>query len=99
MPIPFKLYNTMTRSVEELKPLHSPEVSIYTCGPTVYGDQHIGNYRTYIIEDVLVRALRYGGYRPNRVMNITDVGHLVSDEDEGEDKLEVGARRDGTTAW
>jgi cysteinyl-tRNA synthetase len=72
---------------------------MYTCGPTVYGHPHIGNYRTFIFEDVLVRALRRFGYQVERVMNVTDVGHLVGDGDEGEDKLEVGAKRDGITAW
>lgn len=95
----FKLFNTLTRSVEPLQTLEEGKVSVYTCGPTVYGDPHIGNLRTYIAEDVLVRTLKMSGLQVNRVMNITDVGHLTSDADEGEDKLEVGAKRDGTTAW
>jgi cysteinyl-tRNA synthetase len=97
--VPFKLFNTVSQSVEALIPLQENLVSIYTCGPTVYGNPHIGNLRTYIAEDLLVRSLKLAGYQVHRVMNITDVGHLTSDGDEGEDKLEVGAKRDGTTAW
>jgi cysteinyl-tRNA synthetase len=92
----FKLTNTLSRSVETLRPLHAPEVLVYTCGPTVYNFPHIGNHRTYIFEDTLVKSLRRFGYTPKRVMNITDVGHLT---DDGEDKMEVGARREGLTAW
>jgi len=99
MTEPFKLYNTLTRSTEHFQTLHPNLVKMYTCGPTVYGDPHIGNYRTFIFEDVLVRVLRRLGYQVERVMNITDVGHLVGDGDEGEDKMEVGAKRDGVTAW
>ena len=94
-----KLYNTLTRSTEEFTTLHPDLVKMYTCGPTVYGDPHIGNYRTFIFEDVLVKVLRRLGYQVERVMNVTDVGHLVDDGDDGEDKMEVGARRDGITAW
>src|SRR3989338_10077413 len=94
-----KLYNTLSRKVEEIKPLDPPEVTVYTCGPTVYDYPHIGNWFTFIRYDVLVRALRASGFKSKWVMNITDVGHLVSDEDEGEDKLEVGAKREGKTAW
>ena len=92
------LHNTLTRQTAHLEN-SGQEVTIYTCGPTVYNDQHIGNYRTFIFEDVLVKSLRWLGFKVKRVMNITDVGHLTSDEDQGEDKLEVGARREGTTAW
>ncbi len=99
MTVPFKLYNTLTRSTEEFTTLHPNLVKMYTCGPTVYGDPHIGNYRTFIFEDVLVKVLRRFGYQVERVMNVTDVGHLVDDSDDGEDKMEVGARRDGITAW
>lgn len=95
----FNLTNTLTRALEELHPLNPPEVSIYTCGPTVYDFPHIGNHRTFIFEDILVKALRRFGYKPNRVMNITDVGHLTDDGDEGEDKMELGARQEGLTAW
>lgn len=95
----FKLYNTLTRRIEDFKPLQNDGVSLYTCGPTVYNFQHIGNYRCFVFEDVLEKTLTYFGYRVQRVMNITDVGHLTSDEDEGDDKLEVGAKREGLTAW
>ena len=74
-------------------------VGLYTCGPTVYDYQHIGNYRTFLFEDVLKRVLEWNGYRVSHVMNITDVGHLTSDADTGEDKMEKGARRTGKTAW
>jgi cysteinyl-tRNA synthetase len=99
------LYDTYTRSLREFTPLNpapageKPEVGLYTCGPTVYDYAHIGNLRTYIFEDVLRRVLEFNGYRVNHVMNITDVGHLTSDADEGEDKMEKGARRLGKTAW
>lgn len=95
----FFLYNTITREKQLFVPQNEKEVSIYTCGPTVYHYAHIGNMRTYVMEDILVRALRFCGYGVKRVMNITDVGHLVSDGDDGEDKMEVGARREGKTAW
>ncbi|HSD55766.1 MAG TPA: cysteine--tRNA ligase [Candidatus Saccharimonadales bacterium] len=94
-----KLYNTLTRSTEELVPLNAPTVTMYTCGPTVYDYPHVGNWFTFIRYDVLVRTLTASGLEPKWVMNITDVGHLVSDADEGEDKLEKGARREGKTAW
>jgi cysteinyl-tRNA synthetase len=94
-----KLYNTLDRHIGELKPQGSSEVTIYTCGPTVYDYPHIGNWFTFIRYDILVRTLLAEGYKPNWVMNITDVGHLVSDADEGEDKLEKGAKREGKTAW
>jgi cysteinyl-tRNA synthetase len=94
-----KLYNTLNRKVEDIKPLDSKAVTIYTCGPTVYDYPHIGNWFTFVRYDTLVRTLKLSGYEPKWVMNITDVGHLVSDADEGEDKLEKGARREGKTAW
>jgi len=94
-----RLYNSLTRTKEDFVPLAAPKVGLYTCGPTVYNYQHVGNYRTYIFEDVLVRALKLLGYAPNRVMNITDVGHLTSQGDEGEDKMEVGSAREGKSAW
>ena len=94
-----QLYNTLGRKKEEFKPLKAGEAGIYTCGPTVYHYAHIGNMRTYIVEDGLVRALKFFGFSVKRVMNITDVGHLVSDGDTGEDKMEVGARREGKSAW
>ena len=94
-----KLYNTMSLRVEEFVPLEPGKVKIYTCGPTVYNYAHIGNLRTYVSEDILVRALRYLGYEVTRAMNITDVGHLESDADEGEDKMLKGARRERKTVW
>ena len=94
-----KLYNTLTRKVEDLKPLHENTFTIYTCGPTVYDYPHVGNWFTFVRYDNLVRTLRASGYDTTWVMNITDVGHLVSDADEGEDKLEKGARREGKSAW
>ena len=94
-----RLYDTWTRSVREFTPLKAGEVGLYTCGPTVYDYQHIGNYRTFLFEDGLKRVLKMNGYRVNHVMNITDVGHLVSDADDGEDKMEKGSRRTGKSAW
>ena len=93
------LYDTYTRSLREFEPLNPPEVGLYTCGPTVYNYAHIGNLRTYIFEDLLKRVLLLNGYQVKHVMNITDVGHLVSDADEGEDKMELSARRTGKSAW
>jgi len=93
-----KLYNTLGRELQDFKPVSDELVKIYTCGPTVYDYQHIGNYSGYIYWDVLVRMLKNQGFNAKRVMNITDVGHLVSDSDEGEDKLEKGAAREGKTA-
>ncbi len=94
-----QLYDTWTRSQREFTPLKLGEVGLYTCGPTVYNYAHIGNLRTYLFEDGLVRVLKLNGYRVNHVMNITDVGHLVSDGDDGEDKMEAGSKRTGQTAW
>ena len=93
-----KLYNTATRKIENFKPL-GKEVKIYTCGPTVYNYPHIGNYAAYTYWDLLVRALKANGYKVKRVLNVTDVGHLVSDGDEGEDKLEKGAAREGKSVY
>ena len=92
-----KLYNTLTRQVEEFVPNEEGKVKMYTCGPTVYHFAHIGNLRTYIMEDALDRFLRYYGYDVLRVMNITDVGHLTSDADTGEDKMLKGAKREHKT--
>ncbi len=94
-----KLYNTMSRSEEEFKPLSADEVTLYTCGHTVYGDPHIGNWRAYITWDILRRTLRANGYSVNHVQNITDVGHLTDDEDSGEDKLQKTAEKERKTAW
>ena len=91
------LYNSATRKREEFVPNHPDIVKMYTCGPTVYHFAHIGNLRSYIMEDVLEKYLRYAGYDVNRVMNITDVGHLTSDADEGEDKMLKGAKREHKT--
>lgn len=92
-----KLYDTMTRSVKEI-PDDNP-ITIYTCGPTVYSDPHIGNWRAFIFYDTLVRALLVNGYEVDRTMNLTDVGHLVGDGDEGEDKLQKAANSRRKTAW
>ena len=89
-----QLYNTSSRQIEEFKPREEGKVSMYTCGPTVYHFAHIGNLRTYICEDMLVKTLIYAGYDVKRVMNITDVGHLTSDADTGEDKMLKGAKRE-----
>jgi len=94
-----KLYNTLTRKKEIFRPLRKDRVGLYTCGPTVYNYAHIGNLRTYIFEDVLRRTLEYSGYRVRHVMNITDVGHLTSDADEGEDKMEREAAKGERSVW
>lgn len=91
------LYNTLSKTIEEFKTREANKVSMYTCGPTVYHFAHIGNLRSYIMEDVLEKFLRYIGYDVKRVMNITDVGHLSSDGDTGEDKMVAGAKREGKT--
>lgn len=93
----FKFYNTLTRKVETVIPNEDGKISMYTCGPTVYHFAHIGNLRSYIMEDVLEKALRFVGYDVKRVMNITDVGHLSSDADTGEDKMLKGAKREHKT--
>ena len=93
-----KLYNTLTRKVDEFVPHEAGKVKMYTCGPTVYHFAHIGNLRSYIMEDVLEKFLRYEGNDVKRVMNITDVGHLSSDGDTGEDKMLKGAKREHKTA-
>ncbi|MBO6049339.1 MAG: cysteine--tRNA ligase [Spirochaetales bacterium] len=93
------LYNTMSRTVEEFKPVSDKIVGMYCCGPTVYNYAHIGNLRTYIFEDTLKRTLRHAGYKVKHVMNITDVGHLTGDGDDGEDKMEKSARETGKSVW
>jgi len=93
------LFNTLTRKKELFKPLHDNEVGLYPCGPTVYNYAHIGNLRTYIFEDILKRTLIADGFKVKHVMNITDVGHLTSDADTGEDKMEKGAVREHKTVW
>ncbi|MEN9355292.1 MAG: hypothetical protein RL318_2617, partial [Fibrobacterota bacterium] len=93
------LHNTKGRKLQEFKPLVPGKVGMYCCGPTVYHYAHIGNLRTYVNEDFLRRTLDYAGYDVNHVVNITDVGHLTSDADEGDDKMEKGAAREGRTVW
>jgi cysteinyl-tRNA synthetase len=93
-----KIYNTAKRALEDFKPINKT-VKIYTCGPTVYGYQHIGNYASYIYWDLLIRTLIMDGYKVKRVLNFTDVGHLTSDADSGEDKLEKGAAREGKDVY
>lgn len=103
MDIMLKIFNTLTKKIEPFEPLKkgwfNNKIGLYTCGPTVYNYAHIGNLRTYIFEDILKRTLKYNGYKVKHVMNITDVGHLTSDADEGEDKLEKGAEREHKTVW
>lgn len=94
-----KLFNTMSRKLEEFKPIIPNEVSFYSCGPTVYWNQHLGNMRTFISNDMIKRMFMENGYTVKHVMNYTDVGHLTSDEDEGEDKMEKGAKRENKTVW
>lgn len=94
-----KLYNTLSRTVEDFKPLSPPKVGLYTCGMTVYDYAHIGHGRKYVGDDILRRTLTRFGYDVTHVQNVTDVGHLVSDNDEGEDKLEKGAKKAGKTVW
>lgn len=93
------VYNTLTGKKEELKPLHPGEVRMYSCGPTVYNYAHIGNLRTYVFMDLLRRVLICDGYKLLGVMNITDVGHLTSDADSGEDKMEKAAKRKRNLRW
>jgi len=93
----FRFYNTLTREIETFKPREDGKVAMYTCGPTVYHFAHIGNIRTYIMQDALIKSLEYCGYDVKRVMNITDVGHLSSDGDTGEDKMVKGAQRENKT--
>ncbi|MGH4050893.1 MAG: cysteine--tRNA ligase [Clostridium sp.] len=95
----FYVYNTMTRNKDEFVPYKEGKVGMYTCGPTVYNYAHIGNLRTYIFEDVLKKSLEYVNYKVKHVMNVTDVGHLQSDGDEGEDKMALGASREHKTVW
>jgi cysteinyl-tRNA synthetase len=97
--MPLSLHNTRTRTTAEFKPLEEGKVGMYLCGPTVYHYAHIGNLRTYLFGDLLRRVLGLAGYKVRHVMNITDVGHLTSDQDTGEDKMEAGAAREGKTVW
>lgn len=97
--VTLKFFNTLTRKKEKFVPLEKGKVKMYTCGPTVYWFAHIGNFRTFIFEDILRRVLEYNGFQVTHVMNITDVGHLTSDADTGEDRIEIGARRERKSAW
>lgn len=94
-----KLYNQLTKSEDEFQPIEKNHVKIYTCGPTVYSYAHIGNLTSYIYWDFLIRTLELSGFEVSRVLNLTDVGHLASDADDGEDKLEKGAKKEGKTVW
>jgi len=94
-----KIYNTLTRQIEDFQPIKSPEVGIYACGPTVYDYLHIGNMRRYVGDDILVRVLNYDGYKIKYVINITDVGHLTSDADTGQDKMEKGSKKFKMSVW
>ncbi len=94
-----RIYNTLSRTKENFKPLNDNEVTLYSCGPTVYSTPHIGNMRAYTFVDTLVRTLNVAGYNVNNVINITDVGHLTSDADEGEDKLEKAAKNSNKNAY
>jgi cysteinyl-tRNA synthetase len=94
-----KLHNTLTRQIEEIQPINPPNIGLYACGFTVYDYTHLGHLRKYSMDDVLVRTLRHAGYKVNFVQNVTDVGHLTSDADTGEDKLEKGARKYGKSVW
>jgi len=96
---PLKLFNSLTRSLEVFEPVHPGEARVYSCGPTVYNYQHIGNMRAYVFADTLGRTLQWKGYKLTHVVNITDVGHLTSDADEGEDKMEKMAEAEGKSAW
>ena len=93
-----KIYNTLTKKIEEFIPNEEGIVKMYTCGPTVYSYAHIGNLRTYIFEDILEKTLDFIGYKVKRVMNITDVGHIVSDADDGVDKMELASKKEGKSA-
>ncbi|MFH1840589.1 MAG: cysteine--tRNA ligase [Candidatus Shapirobacteria bacterium] len=94
-----KFYNTLTRKLEEFRPIKEGEAGVYSCGPTVYWNQHIGHMYAYVHWDTLVRFLRWSGFKVTWVMNVTDVGHLTSDADTGEDKMEKGAKREGISVW
>ena len=94
-----KLYNTLSKEKEVFKPIDQEEIKVYSCGPTVYHYAHIGNLRAYVFADILNNTLREAGYNVKHQINITDVGHLVSDSDEGEDKMEKGSAREGKSVW
>ena len=94
-----QFYNTLSRKKAPFTPINADNVGLYSCGPTVYGRAHLGNMRAYLFADLLKRVLELAGYQVNHVMNITDVGHLTNDSDDGDDKLALGAKREQTTAW
>ena len=94
-----RIYNTLSRSVEEFGAINPPLVGMYSCGPTVYDYQHVGHMRRYVGDDILIRVLKFNNFNVHHVMNITDVGHLVSDADSGEDKMEKGAKKFGLSVW
>src|SRR5262245_17273540 len=96
---PLKLFNSLTRQLEEFQPVHPGEARVYSCGPTVYNYPHIGNMRAYVFADVLGRTLSFKGYKLTHVINITDVGHLTDDADAGEDKLEKAAKENAQSIW
>ena len=96
---PLRIFDTFTRKKRIIKPLHNRRIGMYACGPTVYDYAHIGNFRTYVMEDVLRRLLEFNGFTVKHVMNVTDVGHLISDADTGEDKILSAARKERKTAW
>src|SRR3990172_1327842 len=93
------IYNSLTRRKDSFQPVEPGKMRMYNCGPTVYDQAHLGNMRTYVMADLLRRAFEYLGYDVQQVINITDVGHLTSDADEGEDRMLVGARRTGLGPW
>ena len=96
---PLRLFNSLTRQLEDFSPVHAGEARVYTCGPTVYNFQHIGNMRAYVFADTLGRVLSFKGYKLKHIINITDVGHLTSDADAGDDKMEKAASAQGKSAW
>jgi cysteinyl-tRNA synthetase len=96
---PLRLFNSLTRRLEDFQPVHAGEARVYSCGPTVYNYQHIGNMRAYVFADTLGRVLSFKGYALRHIINITDVGHLTSDADAGDDKMEKAAARQGKSAW
>lgn len=96
---PLRLFNSLSRGLETFQPIHAGEARVYSCGPTVYNYQHVGNMRAYVFADTLGRALSFKGYQLSHVINITDVGHLTSDADAGDDKMEKAAHREGKSAW
>ena len=96
---PLKLFNSLTRKLEEFRPVHEGEARVYSCGPTVYNYPHIGNMRAYVFADVLGRTLSWKGYELTHIINITDVGHLTDDGDAGEDKMEKMAAAKAQSIW